>query len=224
MLILQLMSLLSCVDAHGYLSSPRSRNFVAHQDGKWWSDTTNGIHYPVPEDCPHCLNFGGTLARCGIADGTRNYDTPFAADGAGGSSGERMPFTSQATFNEGDFIDIETIVTTYHRGHFVFKICPLKDQFEVATQECFDEHPLEYIQDLITTSATQDENYPTRAYLGGVNLKTTNIDPYSGYGAGDGYYHDTFLHRFRLPEGVSGEWILLQWHWLTANRYVRLSQ
>lgn len=39
------------VHGHGHLVSPRSRNYVAHQDGVWWpaSDTT-----PYPEDCPHC--------------------------------------------------------------------------------------------------------------------------------------------------------------------------
>ena len=43
--------LASNVHGHGHLVSPRSRNYVAHQDGKWWpaDDTT-----PAPEDCPHC--------------------------------------------------------------------------------------------------------------------------------------------------------------------------
>ena len=44
-------SLASNVHGHGHLVSPRSRNYVANQDGKWWpADETT----PYPEDCPHC--------------------------------------------------------------------------------------------------------------------------------------------------------------------------
>ena len=50
------------VDAHGYLKSPRSRNYVASVDPIWWGGTE---YDPAPENCPHCLNIGGTEARCG---------------------------------------------------------------------------------------------------------------------------------------------------------------
>lgn len=50
------------VDAHGYLKSPRSRNYVASVDPIWWGGTETD---PAPENCPHCLNIGGTEARCG---------------------------------------------------------------------------------------------------------------------------------------------------------------
>ena len=42
------------VHGHGHLVSPRSRNYVAHQDGQWWPA---GGTTPAPEDCPHCKLF-----------------------------------------------------------------------------------------------------------------------------------------------------------------------
>ena len=39
------------VHGHGHLVSPRSRNFVAHQDGLWWPADGST---PQPENCSHC--------------------------------------------------------------------------------------------------------------------------------------------------------------------------
>lgn len=60
------------VDAHGYLLSPRSRNYRAtsNVDGRWSGGTAVT---PAVEVEPQSLNIGGTEARCGkVAD--RNYD------------------------------------------------------------------------------------------------------------------------------------------------------
>ena len=60
------------VDAHGYLQTPRSRNYRAHIDGKWYGGTAVT---PSVETEPQSLNIGGTEARCGkVAD--RDYDYP----------------------------------------------------------------------------------------------------------------------------------------------------
>ncbi|KAL7550345.1 hypothetical protein ACHAWF_013592 [Thalassiosira exigua] len=50
--------------SHGFLSSPRARNLVAYDDRTYSypPDPTS----PLPEDCPQCLNRGGSLARCGV--------------------------------------------------------------------------------------------------------------------------------------------------------------
>lgn len=77
-----LSCLLAAVSGHGFLSSPRSRNFVAYEDG---SNEDYNAFDPLPEDCPHCLNRGGTLAACGVINPgvfeARNYDTPMSAIG-----------------------------------------------------------------------------------------------------------------------------------------------
>ena len=132
-------------DAHGYLKSPRSRNYVANRDGKWWGGTAND---PKIEDCPHCLNQGGI---CGTTGG-RNYNTPL------NTFGDPMPVNIQATFQQGQEIDLSAVITAHHKGHFEYKACPIQPG-EVPTQACFDVHPLEFVQDKIY-DAPKDTNYP----------------------------------------------------------------
>jgi hypothetical protein len=109
-----------------------------------------------------------------------------------------MPFVSQATYFDGDVISIETEITAYHKGHFEFKICPLESPLGVASQECLDQHRLTFVEDVLY-GAGKDTSYPYRVYL-----------------AGD---YEKFVHRMKLPDGVVGEHVLLQWHWLTASEY-----
>jgi predicted carbohydrate-binding protein with CBM5 and CBM33 domain len=58
------------VDAHGYLKSPRSRNYHASINPIWSGGTATD---PSPENCPHCLNIGGTEARCGKVGKSNTY-------------------------------------------------------------------------------------------------------------------------------------------------------
>ena len=191
--------LIHSASSHGYLSSPKSRNFIAYLHSDWNVDVNSREDHhsssllvsPQPEDCPHCLNRGGSKAsRCGINNG-RNYDTPKSNDGV-----SRLPFIARAHYTVGQIIDVETTVSAYHGGHYEFKLCVLSNPYEVASQDCFDEHPLEYVEDVLY-DAVKDERYPYRAYL-----------------AGD---YERFVHRLQLPEGVEGMYVLLQWHWLTAS-------
>jgi len=61
-LLLLATQLPESVDAHGYLKSPRSRNYHASINPIWSGGKATD---PAPENCPHCLNIGGTEARCG---------------------------------------------------------------------------------------------------------------------------------------------------------------
>jgi hypothetical protein len=140
------------------------------------------------------LNLGGIIARCGYNG--RNYDKPLNRDG------KRMPFVTQATYVEGSEIDVETTILAYHKGHFEFKVCALESSNDVADQDCFDRHPLIFVQDILY-GAGRDEAYPHRVYL-----------------AGD---YERFVHRMKLPPGVVGTTVLLQWHWLTASKCCKTS-
>ena len=82
------------VSAHGYLKSPRSRNWVAHEDRDWSAGADP--NYPAPESEPWSANTGGVDAQCGIIQG-RNYDTPKNA--AGGD----MDVNVQACYQPGEF-------------------------------------------------------------------------------------------------------------------------
>ena len=105
--------LLSCIlssflptltHSHGFLSTPSSRNLVAYEDRLYHNEQTDT---PFPEDCPTCLNRGGTLARCGVLNPgkggaeERNYDFPI------NYNGDPMPNNPQNSYVEGATIDIE---------------------------------------------------------------------------------------------------------------------
>ena len=169
-------------DAHGYLKSPRSRNYVANQDGKQSGGTAND---PMIETCHHCLNQGGI---CGTTGGN-NYNTPL------NTFGDPMPVNIQGTFQQGQEIELDAVITAHHKGHFEYKACPIKPG-EVPTQACFDAYPLEFVEDKIY-NAPKDTNYPERAYI-----------PESG---------NDFTHAFKLPANLSGDLVLIQWVYVTAN-------
>lgn len=157
-------------NGHGYLKSPRARNLVAFEETVWWPQTDKD---PQPETCPHCLNRGGSLARCGLTDdngGIRNYDTPRNA-----LLGQ-MPTKIQAEYTQGQDVVLDVTLTAHHKGHFVFSACPISPG-EIPTQECFDANQLTFVEDLLH-GANYDPNYPGRFCLDGVFLlsyiQTTN--------------------------------------------------
>jgi len=190
--ILAILSLLPCTHGHGYLKTPRSRNYVAHQDGVWWPLTDDS---PQPESEPQSANTGGTKAQCGIIAGTRNYDFPKTA------LENPMPPKPQQCYQPGQIIDLEVTLTAHHKGHFEFKACPISPG-QAPTQACFDAHPLRFVSDVLSpgesrATANFDPNYPERAYI-----PLTDWD---------------LQYKYQLPAGLSGDLVLLQWHYITAN-------
>lgn len=113
--------------AHGFLSVPRSRNYL-HRGNL----------------CPHCLNAGGpTQTRfrhgaCGDpASGPREHE-------AGGRFA-----TGKVTghYRQGARIRLTTSITTYHRGAIEYRVCrhragsPAKER-RALTEACFNKHVL----------------------------------------------------------------------------------
>lgn len=184
----------SQVKGHGYMASPRSRQAVAAEDGKY----SGGDNVPAKENCPSCANTKNADGFCGKVE-TRDYDNPLKGDGS------PLPPMSQAIYTEGQFVDMEFVFTANHQGHHITYACP---DFHNPTQECFDKYQLEFIEDLTvqnygtTYNAPKDENYPNRAYVDPAAFQTKM--------------------RFKLPEGLYGDpandnLVLLQWHWVTGN-------
>jgi hypothetical protein len=183
-------------DSHGYLLSPRSRNFIAWQEGVWYGGTERD--YPN-ENCPHCANRGGSLARCGMI-GDTNYDenlnmfgTPMSAD-------------PQAQYAQGQEIEVDVVLTAHHMGHFEFFACPIEEG-EIPTGDCFEQYPLEFVSDPLY-GAPKDANYPYHTYIA---PRETALNDNTGL-AGKLYHF-----RLKLPDSLSGDLVLLQWHYLTAN-------
>ena len=181
--------------AHGYLKTPRSRNYVAKEEGAWSGSDPNT---PAAETCPHCLNIGGEEGQCGIS-GSNNYDFPPSV--AGGV----LPSNQQATYNKGQVIDVDVIVTAHHKGHFLFYACPVNEG-EAPTDECFKANPLEFVSDNLY-GAPKDPDFPNRAYIAPADYSgTINEGPGKLYS-----------YQMKLPDNVEGDLVLIQWWWLTAN-------
>jgi hypothetical protein len=176
--LLALLSIPPDVHAHGYLSSPRARNWVARQEGREWDHQS--------------LNRKPTSSTCGRSPSSGiNYDiTP----------GPRI----EATYSCGQTIDLSVTLTAHHKGHFQFKACPISPG-QAATQACFDARKLRFISG---HGANFDPNYPERAYI-------PPAPPGTQASNGSGLWN--YQYRFQLPAGVSGDLVLLQWHYITAN-------
>jgi len=182
--ILSSLFVLPKVYGHGYLSSPRSRNWVAHQDGSdsWLGTGDPGT--PPAEYCYHCLNNKAANEICGSGN-ANNYDEWLDLDG------NPIPWNSQATYTEGDIITIKSSLTTNHGGHMDVFICPNGND---STQECLEANPLEYVDSLHL--APRDDKYPWRGYYS------------SAY---------DFEMRYKLPMGVTGDEVMMQWRYVTGN-------
>ena len=224
-LLLMLQRAPTPVRSHGFLSAPRSRNLVAYEDRIYHPVSSSD---PLPEDCPTCLNRGGSLARCGVVHagstdgGERNYDSPKNA--AGGA----MRWNPQGGYVAGSVIEAEVLLTAHHKGHFEFKACPVSSNNNNATataataaptQECFDAHPLTFVSDELY-GAPPDANHPERAYVAPDAVANRVASSRPGFEGGM-----VFRYRLRLPEGIlagsagggGGGSALLQWYYVASN-------
>jgi len=189
-LLLLLRQPIPSVEGHGYLATPRSRNVYAQEETNWignWNEND-----PMPENCMQCLA-GKSSGGCGIT-GQNNYDLPKNALGG------TMKANTQATYAVGQEIMVDVVLTAHHKGHFVFSGCPISHG-EIPSQECFDEHQLTFVEDMIH-GANYDPSYPERAYVAPSEYPNTNQ-----------YYS----FKMRLPSSLSGDLVLIQWYYLTAN-------
>ena len=90
-------------------------------------------------------------------------------------------------------------------GHFSFKACAINPG-EVPSQDCFDNNKLTFVEDVLYGSYP-DPNYPDRVYI--------PLRNYSDLSKEKGGY--VYRHRYQLPAGLSGDLVLLQWHYITGN-------
>lgn len=171
---------------HGYLKSPRSRNWVAAQDGVN-SGGEQSAGKPAQESCPHCLNEKTSNNLCSQGNAATLYDEWDDVNG------DAMPWSSEGTYGEGDNITVEAFLSTNHAGHMDMFICPHGND---STQDCLWNNPLTMISDDLYNGPT-DSTYPERAYF-----------------AND---QSEFKYTYKLPEGVCGEKVLVQWRYITAN-------
>ena len=122
-----------------------------------------------------------------------------------------MPFSLEGSYEEGEIITVESWMDTHHNGHVELRLCNLgNDGTNGFTPDCFDGNTLEFVEDVVVfdqfgnekdwPKMPADEDHPERGYLSG--------------GQSEGSKH-TFVMRFRIPYGIVGERILLQWKYIT---------
>lgn len=179
------ISIPTIVNGHGYMESPRSRNWRAsvEEDG---SNMVGLAGIPKAEYCYHCLNTKAADDVCGVGQ-TGKYDDWVD------TNGNPMPWKSEGVFQEGQEITVKSVLTTNHAGHMDLFLCPDGDD---STQECFEKNPATFVKDNLY-GGPQDGNYPSR-----------------GYFANDQY---RFEFVYRLPAGVVGDKVMMQWRYVTAN-------
>ena len=148
---------------------------------------------------PHSLNRGGL---CGARSGVQYA---FPENAVGGP----MPLNIQATYEQGQEIVLEAILTAHHWGHIEVKACPLAQHGDAPTQECFDQFPLLFIEDLIYPDSPNDPDYPGRAYIPAPDAPGTTT---AGNPSGK-----LFRQKFKLPSNLNGQIVLLQWYYRTGN-------
>ena len=116
-----------------------------------------------------------------------------------------MPFTPQETYVEGDIIMVKSYLDTHHNGHMELKACNKGPAN--CKQEDFDApgNQLIFIEDTVFQGnhmkMPADPNYPGRGM----------------YGGGQGGQTKTFVFKYKLPTGLYGDQVLLQWKYITAN-------
>lgn len=146
------LGLFSLVHGHGYVSSPRSRNWLAHELG------TDGqeIGKAKREYCPHCLNRNNGV--CGYTS-TNDYDEWVD------SMGNIIPWDSQGEYKSGDVIRISFTITAHHGGHIEVRACPKGRQ---STWDCFQDssRSLRFVRD-VSYDSPVDPVHPERGYLAG---------------------------------------------------------
>lgn len=184
------------VKAHGYPTSPRSRNFYAH-DIINTSECQGGAGCPPAEYCPHCLNLNDGV--CGKTT-QRSFETDNWLD----KNGNGMPWIAQATYTEGGTITFSSYLATHHNGHMELRACKVEGSNSCSRPEDFLGNELHFVKDNAIGShppMPKDLNYPERGMYGG--------------GSGGGIQN--FEFEFKLPNGMSGDKVLLQWKYITAN-------
>ena len=113
-----LSNLLLGAASHGYVESPRSRNYRARQEGREYD------HMSLNRKASASNEYGSGL--CG-ANG-KNYDI-FLNE-----------WMSEATYRAGQTIEITSRLTAYHGGHLEIGACADDE----PTQECFNTNKLQY--------------------------------------------------------------------------------
>jgi len=179
-----LNSLISGVFGHGYLAEPPARNAM------WRYGFANPVNYNDNE--LYCGGFSvqwdQNKGKCGICGDGFSEPQPRTHE-SGGKYGNGI---IAQRYTMGQTIDIEIDISANHWGHFELKLCPTNGKTHLATQECFDKHPL-----------VLAENPRTHQFY--VPLDSPKITK--------------FNYQVQLPYGLTCSQCVMQWTYYTGNTW-----
>merc|ERR1712098_378762 len=169
---------------HGMLTDPPARNAM------WRYGYTNPVNYNDNE--LYCggfsIQWNQNEGKCGVC-GDNFADPEPRPHEAGGRYGNGI---IGRRYTMGQTIDIEIDISAHHWGHFELKICPVDGKKSVATQECFDKHPL-----------TLADNQRSHQYY--IPLDSPKITK--------------FNYKVVLPYGLTCSQCVMQWTYYTGNTW-----
>jgi len=102
------------------------------------------------------------------------------------------------TYQQGSTIDLEVQVTAHHMGWFEFKICPMGPSDTMEPEQCFSS----------TDSLMEFTDGTTRWEI-----------PPGSEGSVPGKTGWWYSKAAKLPEDLSCDHCVIQWHWHTANSW-----
>jgi len=135
------LALVHDTEAHGYLSKPAPRNVLTEfGEGSSNKQSLNGgFANPSGINPVEYENQNGH-GLCGDYVNRKAFSDPKAEQG----NAAAKPLVS---FNAGDYMDLEVVLTAHHEGWFEFRLCVPNDGGSSLesqlTQECFNKHVLE---------------------------------------------------------------------------------
>ena len=193
-LLLCSASQVELVRAHGYMTVPASRNIDS-------SDRQS-----LAAGGPSTVHNGGAYLH-GMC-GNSATEQPQNWNEAG---------TPVATYQEGESIIIEVVITAHHLGFFEFMLCDSPN----ITETCFRNHRLLRSNCNITEQGLDECR---RWWKPAMSSETGSysLSP-DGYPDGAPYFDGptcgdiTFKMAFDIPANVSCTHCVLRWHWLTTN-------
>jgi len=222
---LALVNLLPRVEGHAYLSTPMSRNWLAHVDPP---------SEAVREYCPHCLSGGGPGATSAAVPLWPYPETPTTARRhgvCGDPAGENQRYAQSgritAEYTQGQIITLEVAVSTHHRGHFEFFLCDMANNIGSVTSECLLQTPL--LRDPTDTAVSPPD---ARAEFAGryyIEPRCAREDTDATYATSLNatalYTRAAELHRnlqkvrmrYQLPADLTCQHCVLQWVYVTGN-------
>ena len=193
-------------EGHGYITKPISRNAVG----------VSGLGYCTWSGNIPCfgdaMSLGGTTGP--DATGCKNA----GRSGFVGSTGLSFGNTGiKTTYNAGEIIDIEIKVTAYHGGKFEFRIQDVGSANDPDGSKWPSIAPLPVVSFTPVCSGCPVE--PCSPYNGGRKLRGLQQSGGGGTCAQIPLKSNGGMHtiKVRLPDDLSCEHCVLQWHWTSSN-------